>query len=483
MPRYIPNPFLGGILCPVEENVGPLGDIEFLIGDSGGNVGPDSGSAISILGNPDIDVVGTSGTNSFQLTNLTKVTPYIVDSVAGAAPYQTIQAAVTAVGTAAVDALIYVRPGTYTEDITFVNQNITLQGDPGLNVIVVGTHVPSATHNLTLDSLQLQDATAILSSAVAGASAISIQNSLITVTNGYVFNLANWSGELLLDNCGEASTNDGVVSNSGGAAIKFINSEMGSGSGNTMSVTGNGNVRFDTCNVNCPVNIAGTGTFIFQNGCGFKNTVTIGGTKSGSCVNSAFLTTSNQALVYNSANTGYFSNVTFNSSNNPCIGGTGTIELSGVSFLSDSNLNSGLTVSYASVLETGTLYSQATSLDREENHKKFLVEGSTSDAAVLNIYTKNLGSSSAVYRITASVVGHDAATPLSVGYQVDGVFATTGIVASEIGVEDRDEDEGAGASDADSSWTVSGNSAILQCTGVAGKEMNWRAIIEYVKVE
>ena len=50
-------------------------DIEKLTGDSGGAVGPDAAFNVNILGNPDIDVVGNPGTNSLQLTDLTKWTP------------------------------------------------------------------------------------------------------------------------------------------------------------------------------------------------------------------------------------------------------------------------------------------------------------------------------------------------------------------------------------------------------------------------
>ncbi|MFQ5685106.1 MAG: beta strand repeat-containing protein [Candidatus Scalindua sp.] len=346
---------------------GTGGPAETFTGDSGGPVAPDALNDITITGNPDIDVVGTPASNNLQLTNLTKVTPYIVDSVAGNAPYQTIQAALNAIGTAGATGRVIVRPGTYTEDLTFPDQNVTLEGDRGGNVVLVGTHIPSNSHNLELHQLQLQDAVDIFNSAGAGVGSIEISGCFISVTNGFVFNLTNWTGEFLFDDCGEASTNDGVVNNTAGATIKFLNTEMGAGSGQTMTLTGNANVRFDTCNINCPINIGGTGTFIFQNGCKFSNTVTIGGTKSGTCINSSFLTGANQALIYNSATPGFFSDVTFDSSNNPVIGGTGTIEFGQVSFLNNSNINVGLTVTYTSVVEGGTAYLQDISFDRGVN--------------------------------------------------------------------------------------------------------------------
>lgn len=480
--RFTLNPFTKK-LDAFEAQAGPGADIEFLSGDSGGNVGPDGSGVVAVAGNPDIDVVGTPGTSSFQLTNLTKVTQYIVDAAAGTAPYQTIQAALTAVGTAGATALVIVRPGTYTEDLTFPDQNVTLQGDEGLDITLDGTHSPSNSHNLTLNNLLLTDASNIFSSVGAGAGDININNSFILVTNGFVFNLVNWTGQLLFDNCGEASTNDGVVNNTGGATIKFINTEMGAGSGQTMTLTGNGNVRFDTCNVNCPVNIGGSGTFIFQNGCKFANTVTIGGTKSGTCVNTSFLTGANQALVYNSATTGFFSDVTFDSSNDPAIGGTGTIEIGQVSYLSNSNLNAGLTVTYTSVLEGGTAFVQELSLDRGKTHLKTTGTGTTIDAATADLYTLNLGTTGAGYRFVLIITGYATAVGHSVGYTIDGSVKTDGTVATIVDVINRDADEDTGDTAAQGDIIASGNSAIVRVTGVVGDTYNWRVIVEWVKVE
>lgn len=300
-----------------------------------------------------VEVIGGSAVWELAAgTNAYPITPYVVGPNGG---YSTIQSALDAANTAGIPALVYVQSGTYTENLTLYD-SIFLQGAVD-NTTIIGVHTPPASGTLILDSLILVSATHILSSAVAGTTDITIQNSFIIITNGFVFNLLNWTGTLLFDNCGEASANDGVVNNTGGAGIKFLNTEMGAGSGQTMTLTGNGNLRFDTCNVNCPVNIGGSGTLIMQNGCKFANTVTIGGSKTSSIVDTAFLTGANQALVYNSTGAGFLSGVTINSSNNPAIGGTGAglLTLAGISFVSDSNIAATLTLNSADLVASSSL--------------------------------------------------------------------------------------------------------------------------------
>lgn len=356
--KFCNNPSGGNKWSPIGGSA--LGKLNSLTGNTGGQVLPNSGN-INIVGTGTTSVVGNPATNTLTVTTTSggyPITSYVVGP-AGQAGYQTIQSALDAAAISGSAQMIYIQPGTYTEDLVFPDINISLWGDRGGDSVIVGQHTPSASANLELHSLLLQSATNILNSNAAGTSSIEISDTFIIITNGYVFNLPNWTGEFLLDDCGEASTNDGVVNNTAGATIKFLNTEMGAGSSLTMTLTGNANVRFDTCNVNCAVNIAGSGTFIMQNGCKFSNTVTIGDSKSGTIVSTDFLTASNQSLTYNSSGNTYLSGVTINSSSDPSIGGTGvgTLTLSDVSFVDNPNIAATLTTS-AGVIRGGNFVSQ-----------------------------------------------------------------------------------------------------------------------------
>lgn len=284
----------------------------------------------------------SSGSASWQESAGTggyPVSPYVVGPI-GQAGYQTIQSALNAANVAG-SGTVYVQPGTYTENLTLY-PNINIEGSLG-SAVIIGVHTPPTTGTITLDYLIFISPTDILNSSAAGTCSININNAFVLVGNGYIFNLPNWTGELLMDNCGEASTTDGVVNNTAGCQIKFINVEIGSTTG-TMILTGNANVRFDTCNINCAVNIAGSGNFIFQNGVVFRNTVTIGGTKTGSILDAVFLTDANIALIYNSSGLCTISEVTIDSSSNPVISGAGTINFGHLAFRNASNIAGTITV-------------------------------------------------------------------------------------------------------------------------------------------
>jgi len=160
-----------------------------------------------------------------------------------------------------------------------------------------------------------------------------------------------------MDNCGEASVNDGVINNvSGSSDIKLINVEIGAGSANTMELNcGGGFLRFDTCNVNCPVNLAGSGELLFQNGVRFGDTVTIGGSLTGYSIETCFRSGANQAIVFNSSGDFSISSCEIDSTNNPAIGGTGagTLTLTGISFPNNAAIASTVTVA-GGTLSSGT---------------------------------------------------------------------------------------------------------------------------------
>jgi len=321
-------------------------DVDTLTGDSGGALSPTAGN-INILGGDGLSVAGSGSTLTINrdAAGGYPITPYVVGT-SGEAVYATVQAAIDAATSAGGTNVIWVQPGTYTEDLN-ITSSITFMSIDGVATIT-GIHTPPTGGAVTFDGFVLISATHVISSAAAGSTVFNINNSFIIITNGYVFNVPNWTGEILMDNCGEASTNDGVVNNATGSSdIKFINVEMGAGTGQTMQLNGGGGfLRFDTCNVNCPVNLAGSGDLIMQNGVRFGDTVTIGGSLTGYAIQTAWRTGDNQAITFNSSGDFSISSGEVQSTNDPAIGGTGagTLTLTSIAFPDNANLAATLTL-------------------------------------------------------------------------------------------------------------------------------------------
>lgn len=327
-------------------------DLETLTGDSGGAVPADGAGNINIVGGGTTTVTGNPGTNTLTVDVSSAgypITPYVVGP-SGQAGYTTIQAGLDAAN-AAGGGIVFVQPGTYTENLTLYDDT-QIVGAVGLGdlgaLVIDGIHTPPTSGAFVLRNCKLQSATHIFNSAAAGTSSIFIIDVAVDVTNGYVFNLPNWTsaGGFGAFDIGEiGSTNDGWVNNTGGATVFMTNITMGAGSGNSMITSGF--VELYNCVVQCPVDFQTGTNGIVAGGSIFQNTVTFSNNSTLEIYNSVFDTGANQALIYNSSANSSLSTVSINSSNNPSIGGTGvgTLQLTGISFLNDSNLAGTLTLS------------------------------------------------------------------------------------------------------------------------------------------
>lgn len=510
----------GGILS---DSTSAGADIETLTGDSGGAVGPDAAFNVDILGNPDIDMVGTPGSNSFQMTNLTKMSGYIVDSTAGAAPYQTIQAALDAAN-AAGGGMVFVRPGTYTENLTLYDLTQVI-GAVGLGdfgaVIIDGVHVPPATGSFVFRNVRLDSATHVFSSAVAGSASLTIIDALINITNGFLFNLANWTGLFVTYDIGESSTNNGMVNNTGGATCFFVSATHGAGAGNTMVTSGP--VIMQEVDFNCPWD-AQTGTTIACDYVIATQNITCSNNSTGSFSHCRFTTGANQALTMSSSASIDLVNTIIDTSNNPSIGGAGagTLELNTISFLDDSAIAGTLTTGYQ-VVEAGTAYLQNISFDRGTNTVDTngeLIIGSTGNnpqiatltagvgititngagsitiantgqtdatgqtigAVTDDVITIALGATAGVYTLEARIAGFDSTGPSGCGYQLFGTVRTTGAAAALVGTPDQVANEDVALAAADADIVVNANNAIIRVTGVAARTIDWAAHLEITQI-
>lgn len=98
----------------------------------------------------------------------------------------------------------------------------------------------------------------------------------------------------------------------------------------------------------------------------------------------------------------------------------------------------------------------------------------TVGAVTANIITIPLSTTPGTNQFVATVKGFESTTPASAGYSIYGTFRTDGATATLVGNEDIFAEDAALVA-ADAYFTASGNNAIVQVLGVAGKTISWSA--------
>ena len=300
------------------------------------------------------------------------ISKYIVDYT-GSAGYTTIQAAINAAQAAGIRATVYVRPGTYTENLTFYD-GIEVVGAINIvdsqNLTIIGMHTPPASGFISIGRAILRSATHIFNSAVAGTTTIYLFECTMSCVNGYTFNLPNWTGSLEVNDIGDTSTNNGFVNNTGGATIFTNNGQVGAGAANPMIA--NGNVRLDLTYVVPPIQITGAGNNSFNfvilgNGVSFGGTstnvmgmgslsygtITTANTAILELTDSTIITGAAASITHGSAGALSIANVTIDSSANPVIAGAGAgvVTIGSIDFLTSKNMAATLTVGFSSTVD------------------------------------------------------------------------------------------------------------------------------------
>lgn len=358
-------------------------------------------------------------------SNQYQISRYIVDA-AGNTPYATIQSAIDAANAAGVLATVYIRPGAYTENLTLYS-NVNLEGagiTPATTVSLTGVHTPPAAGNVRFSKIKFISATDVLNSAAAGTTGLVFDKCNFNLTNGFVFNLTNWTGGLELVQCGEESTINGIVSNAGGSAVTISYSGVGVGA-TTMVTSG-------TTTVNCsriyiPVSISGATTLTAYHSV-FKGTITTNNTVAASFDNCAILTGATLAINALDTSTVILANVVVDSSNVPVITGAAgaAVTFGEVTYTT----NSGVTTvgrTYTTRLETGEIqldttdtgcmYLNAGLVTPAAMTNGQLLVGSTGLVPVVTTLTAgtNVGVTNAAGSITINATGHAAFTWSTIG--------------------------------------------------------------------
>lgn len=322
-------------------------DLETLTGDTGGALSP-SGGNINVLGGDGLTVDGSGSTLTINrdATGGYPITPFVVGPL-GQAGYQTVQAGLDAAN-AAGGGTVYVQPGTFTENLTLYDQ-VDLWGAVGIAdtgvCTITGVHTPPTSGAFTIRNIFLISATDIFNSAAAGTTTIILIDDAIDVTNGYTFNLVNWTGGLAAFDIGEIqSVSDGWINNTGGASVFMTNVTIGAGTGQTMVTSGS--IELYNCVVGCPVDFRTGSTGLIAGGTYFEEMVTFSNDSAFTISNSTFAPNTGSGIVYNSSANTSITSSAVNSSTNPAIDGTGagTLTLTSIGFVNDNNIAAALTI-------------------------------------------------------------------------------------------------------------------------------------------
>lgn len=286
-------------------------------------------------------------------TNHYQNTKYIVDA-SGGTPYTTIQAAINAANTAGIPATVFIRPGTYTENLTLYS-GIDLEGSENSQVSITGKHTPPNAGSIYFNRIGFVSATHVLDSAAAGTTTIKFSRCLFAVTTGYTCNLANWTGAITFKYCTESSTTNGIVTNSAAAPVAIYNSVIGAGTANAMTL--NGTLEIFNGKIWCPITLAGSSDVIMEGGSTFKGTITTSATVAVKIRNSTISTGATAAISHSSGTALLLNNVVIDSTKaSYCIEGTGSIQFNEATFVNSKTLAATITEVLTGVVKTGEIY-------------------------------------------------------------------------------------------------------------------------------
>lgn len=198
----------------------PIAMSETLTPDTGGAVSPTANN-INVLGQDfgSFSLMDThnTGSSTLRVENRTWLTPLVVDSsatVGARGTFSTIAAAITA---ASAGQTIFIRPGTYTENLTLkVGVNLTaFMGDADTpNVTIIGKCTLTTAGTVTISNIRLQTnsdfAIAVTGSA---ASILKVKNCYLNCTNNtfLTYTSSSSSSLVLFDNCRGDITTTGIA--------------------------------------------------------------------------------------------------------------------------------------------------------------------------------------------------------------------------------------------------------------------------------
>lgn len=277
----------------------------------------------------------------------------IVVDAAGTTPFTTIQQGITAATDLGLtDVEIYIRPGTYTENLNLVS-SFNLTGSSYLDVIIEGTHVIPIAGSITCTNIRFNQATPatdIFTENGASSCQCRFVRCYFYPDSGASFNIPTSTGLINLYNCnGSAVTSDSVFNNAASASFYLIDSYMGKGA---VACTSNGNVLIRGSWLYVPLTLSGAAVCQYFYSSQY-NSITLSDTAS-LYMGYSSITTANTPITVNAGTRAVLSNLIVDSAAANIVTGAGSCQYNEVTCLNSSAHNA-TTETYSSRVITGSL--------------------------------------------------------------------------------------------------------------------------------
>jgi hypothetical protein len=284
---------------------------------------------------------------------------YIVDAD-GSAGYITVQSALDAANAAGGNASVYIRPGTYTENLTLYS-TVNIIGDNPDTTIIVGVHVPPTSGSIAFYNIGIQSATNLFNTGVTVGTASIDLNNCITDVSTMLLDVPFWTGPITIVNTRNINATDGFIDNfQGSSLLTVIDSSVGSGG---VNAAWRGNFVFKNVIIEAAIlvgnPIAMAGTF---DDCLFTANLTCNIGSDVTIRNSTFSTGTGIAISQISNIPLKLQNVVIDSTHATVIFGTSVVEMSEVTFPQGTTLAAPL-----SFAGSGSIASGGISFDGNSN--------------------------------------------------------------------------------------------------------------------
>ena len=325
-----------------------------ITGDSGGAL-PPSGGNWNIVGGAALsagtNASVTSGSGSTLTVTSINCAKWIVDPSANRGTHTTIAGAIAA---ASSGETIFIRPGTYTENLTLKAGvdlvSFSSEGETP-NVTIIGNATFSAAGTVTISGIRLQtNSAAFLTVSGSAASVVNLHNCYLNCSNatGISFTAANTSSEINCFRCtGNLGTTGIALYNMSATGVLMFEYCFfrNSGVSTTASSNSASNVLFNYSVGTMAFSTSGTGSFLATHSIlnigVISNTtaVTTAGTGAANTIYFCTVTSGTaSAISVGSGTTLQMANSIVDSTNTNAITGAGTIVFTEISFQNTSSL-------------------------------------------------------------------------------------------------------------------------------------------------
>jgi hypothetical protein len=275
-------------------------------------------------------------------------------------PFTTITLALTAaVDMALVNPTIYIRAGTYTENLTLVD-GISFRGDNAETCIIDGTHtLPAINCTSTFSNLKLRASTpgtSIFIESVAGSDYnLTIKDCIFDINSGTIFNIPlALTAFLHIDNCSDVSgVGSNTIINTVPGPIGWLTiSQSVIGAGNFPAIVGLPALVLENSSIQVPVELSGitslTGSRSSIRKCSLADMTSL------YLYNSTIDSGVNEALDIGATAEAFLHNVVITSFAPNAIVGLGSCTFGEVTY-TDTSTNTVTTKVYTTKVETGEL--------------------------------------------------------------------------------------------------------------------------------